>query len=87
MRDCGAILDLNTVGYRKGLGTPYPAPWVVLQAHEMGIPFCFGDDSHAVEQVGAGLDRAREYLLENGVRTITCLVPRDGTLAQERTPL
>ncbi|MDQ1255641.1 MAG: histidinol-phosphatase family, partial [Candidatus Hydrogenedentes bacterium] len=63
VRGAGCILDLNTAAYRKGLGTPFPAPWVVLKAHAMGIPFCFGDDSHAPDQVGAGVARAREYLL------------------------
>ena len=43
VRAHGCILDLNTAGYRKGLGSPYPAPWLVRQAHDMGIGFCFGD--------------------------------------------
>jgi histidinol-phosphatase (PHP family) len=77
------ILDLNTGGYRKGLGTPFPAPWAVQKAHDMGIPFCFGDDSHAPDQVGAGIERAREYLLENGVRSITALKRENGVIGRE----
>ncbi len=69
----GAILDLNTAGWRKGLGEPYPAPWLVRMATERGIPFCFGDDSHRPSDVGAGVDAARGYLLENGVQSITIL--------------
>src|SRR5262249_15722341 len=46
VRDHDGILDLNTAGWRKGLGEPYPTPRLVQQAHQMGIPFCFGDDSH-----------------------------------------
>lgn len=71
------ILDLNTAGYRKGLGCPYPEPWALKLAHDMGIPFCFGDDSHGPEDVGAGLDEARNYLLSNGITAITAL-GRDG---------
>lgn len=74
------ILDVNTAGYRKGLGMPYPAPWIVQLANDMGIPFCFGDDSHGPDQVGAGIERARQYLLENRVPTITTLVPGRGSL-------
>ena len=44
---------------RKGLGHPYPARHIVRTAMEMGIPFCFGDDSHGPAQVGAGIADAR----------------------------
>ena len=74
VRKHGAILDLNTAGYRKGLGSPYPAPWLVRRATEMGIGFCFGDDSHGPAQVGEGVEQGREYLLENGVSEIVTLV-------------
>jgi len=87
IRSVGAILDLNTAGYRKGLGSPYPAPWLVERAHSMGIGFCFGDDSHRVEQVGAGVDQARQYLLELGVREIEFLTRRDGEIVRQRAPL
>lgn len=87
VRDCGAILDINTAGYRKGLGTPYPAPWLLRLAHEMGIPMCFGDDSHSAADVGAGVEEARRYLLENGVKAIAYWV-REGTgLRRENAPL
>ena len=67
VKSTGAVLDLNTAGWRKGLGEPYPAPWVVDMAKEMEIPFCFGDDSHNSAQVGHGINDARLYLIENGV--------------------
>lgn len=80
IREQGCILEVNTAGYRKGLGTPYPAPWIVQLASRMGIGFCFGDDSHAPDQVGAGIEEAREYLLLNGVSTLTILTRAEGTL-------
>ncbi len=73
-REYGAILDLNTAGWRKRLGGPYPAPWLVRRAAGMGIPFCFGDDSHGPSEVGAGIDAARAYLLANGVSSVDVLV-------------
>jgi histidinol-phosphatase (PHP family) len=74
----GGILDLNTAGYRKGLGSPYPAPWLVRAAAERNIGFCFGDDSHGPEQVGAGIEEARQYLLDLGVTHITALTRAEG---------
>jgi len=82
VRARGCILDLNTAGYRKGLGSPYPAPWLLRQAHEMGIGFCFGDDSHGPHQVGEGVEQARGYLIENGVDTVTVLTREDGAVVR-----
>ncbi len=73
VRSVGAILDLNTAGWRKGLGEPYPAPWLIKRASAMGVPFCFGDDSHRPSDVGSGITDARDYLLQNGVKSVTVL--------------
>ncbi len=87
VRSVDAILDLNTAGWRKGLGAPYPAPWLVEKAEAMGIGFCFGDDSHGPADVGAGVEDARAYLLENGVTRIRRLNRIDGTIVKEWVPL
>lgn len=78
-----AILDLNTAGWRKGLGCPYPAPWLIKKADAMGIGFCFGDDSHGPDDVGAGVDDARQYLLDNGVQRIRRLNRDGGSIIKE----
>ncbi len=80
----GAVLDLNTAGWRKGLGAPYPAPWLLRRAREMGVAVCFGDDSHGPREVGAGVVEARDYLLENGVSSIRRLI-REGDQVQWQT--
>jgi histidinol-phosphatase (PHP family) len=74
----GCILDLNTAGWRKGLGEPYPARWLIERAHVANVPFCFGDDSHRASEVGAGLPEARALLLECGVKEIASLERVDG---------
>lgn len=84
---CGAILDINTGGYRKGLGRPYPAPWVLAEARRLGIPVCFGDDSHRPSEACAGIPEARDYLLENGYTNITKLVPEAGGLVKSAVAL
>lgn len=77
VRSSAAIIDVNTAGWRKGLDTPYPEPWLVQRAAEIGCVFCFGDDSHCAADVGAGIERARYYLLGCGVTHITA-IRRDG---------
>ncbi len=75
IRENQSIIDVNTAGLRLGFGYPYPAPWLVTAAREMGIAFCFGDDSHNTGQVGAGINDAREYLMSLGVTHIEALEP------------
>lgn len=87
IRAAGSILDLNTAGWRKGLGNPYPAPWLVELAARMEIGFCFGDDSHRPADVGVGLEEGRLYLLANGVTSIHRITRRDGVLVKEWVPL
>lgn len=81
-RDRKSILDLNTAGWRKGLGEPYPSPWLVERATALGVPFCFGDDSHRPSEVGAGLEDARRYLLMNGVDSIVALTRESGVMVR-----
>ncbi len=80
VRAAGSLLEVNTAGIRKGLGTPYPAAWIVQQAAQMGIPFCLSDDSHRPEQVGFGLEEARQHLLQNGVQQVHFLTRCDGAI-------
>lgn len=87
IRETGGIIEVNTAGYRKGLGEPYPASWLVQMAHRMGVGFCFGDDSHCVEQVGFGIDLAREHLLRSGVSSVTVLTRGDGEIMRKVVPL
>ncbi|MER3401759.1 MAG: hypothetical protein C4337_00260 [Armatimonadota bacterium] len=87
IREVGSFVEINTAGWRKGLRTPYPDQWVVQLGARMGILFCIGDDSHSTRQVGFGLEQARAYLLQNGVRTVHFLNRRDGVIVRESAPL
>lgn len=74
IRDAGTIIDVNTGAYRRGFDVPFPAPWLLERAtRDFAIGVCFGDDSHSVEQVGAGILEARSYLLQHGVTHLTAL--------------
>jgi len=86
--ETGALLEVNTSGFRKGLRGPYTAPWVVERARELGIALTFSDDSHHVDHVAADLERARAYLLAFKVTSIGSLGrASDGRLERREIPL
>lgn len=78
------IIEVNTAGWRKGLTHAYPEPWIIERANALAIPFCFGDDSHGSHQVADGIPRARDYLRENDVDSITIL-SRNGDVVKRKT--
>lgn len=87
IREQGCILDVNTGGYRKGFGRPFPAAWLIEAARDRGIAFCFGDDSHRVSEVCLDIPEARRYLLKSGVDAITVLQPEGPALTRRTIPL
>jgi histidinol-phosphatase (PHP family) len=61
MQACGAVLEVNTSGYvhrPHGLEHPYPAPWILAAALEMGLELAFSSDSHDPSEVARHFDRA-----------------------------
>ncbi len=82
-----AILDINTAAYRKGLSTPYPAPWLLEAANEVGVACCFGDDAHRIGEVGAGIPEARDYLLAHGIEEVTTLCREGSGLGRQEISL
>ncbi len=86
-KEQGGILDINTAAYRKGLATPYPAPWLLEAARDLGVACCFGDDAHRAGEVGAGIPQAREYLLGHGINEVTVLRRGAGGLERRKISL
>jgi len=83
-----SIVEVNTAGYRKGLGRPYPAPWLVEAAAVRAIPLALSDDSHRVADVGAHYEEAAAYLRGLGIAHVIQMVREvDGSLARRRVPL
>lgn len=56
----GMAIEINTGGLRKAIGRPFPAPALLAEAHELGIPLVLGSDAHRPGDVGHGFDRAAE---------------------------
>lgn len=56
-------LDLNTAGfYKQGYQQSYPQVCITKKAIELGIPFVYGSDTHALADVGQGYERITQYL-------------------------
>ena len=63
----GHMVELNTAGWRKGLGDPYPAPWILRRCREHAIPVTVNSDAHTPADVTWGFDRAQICLAELGI--------------------
>lgn len=55
----GMTLELNTAGWRKA-GRPFPAPELLAEACELGVPLVIGSDAHRPDDVGADFARGVE---------------------------
>jgi histidinol-phosphatase (PHP family) len=66
----GHIVELNTAGWRKGLGEPYPASWILARCRDRGIPITVNSDAHAPDQVTWGFDRAQDCLAALGISPV-----------------
>jgi len=78
--ESGVAIEVNSSGYRKGTGGPFPAPELLRRCLAAGVPVTYGSDSHHPSEVG----HAREE--------VACLLDgaplwRPGrTVTRERNP-
>ncbi|MGL4624685.1 MAG: histidinol-phosphatase HisJ family protein [Culicoidibacterales bacterium] len=65
-------LDLNTSGWRYGLGYAHPQPEILALYREMGGErICLGSDAHKIEDVNADFMQALQVLQNLGFEAIT----------------
>lgn len=65
----GKGLEINSSGYRNGLGEPIPGYDIVERFAELGGEiFCLGSDAHFAEHVGHSFTEIRKQLLDKGIR-------------------
>jgi histidinol-phosphatase (PHP family) len=75
----GILVELNTAGWRKGLGEPYPAIWILERCRDLGIPVTVSSDSHVPDQLTWGFERAKELLASLRIEPInpsSCITHR-----------
>ena len=52
----GVGFEINTSGFRKAIGEPYPAPEIIEILVDKGVLLISGSDAHAPEQVALRFD-------------------------------
>ena len=74
----GKGIEVNTGGYKAGLGCPNPCPEVLRRYRELGGEIVtMGSDAHAAEYVGGFMDAARDVLRDCGFRYFTVFRGRE----------
>lgn len=69
IREAGCVLEVNTRGlYQKKTVDPYPSPWVLAQAHELGLPVTLSSDAHHPDQLTCEFTETAAILYEIGFR-------------------
>lgn len=65
-------LDLNTSGWRYGLGYAHPQPEILALYQKLGgTLICLGSDAHQIQDVNADFDKTLRLLQQLGFETIT----------------
>lgn len=67
----GRIVELNTSGWRQGLGEPYPSEAILRRIAELHIPVTVDSDSHTPGDVDAGFAQAASLLANLGIQPVT----------------
>lgn len=68
--ESGVAIELNTSGWRKGLGEPYPREELLAVCCHYGVPVTLGSDAHRPEHVAAGFPKAVALLERVGYTAI-----------------
>ncbi len=77
--DHGKCLELNTGGYKYGLGEPNPCADIFRRYHELGGELVtIGSDAHRPEHLAYDFDRAAALLQSLGFRYYTVFEQRKG---------
>lgn len=66
----GHIVELNTAGWRRPIGEPYPSRSILRRIGELGIPVTVNSDAHSPDEVVRDFDRAEALLSELGIRPV-----------------
>lgn len=70
--ESGRCLEVNTAGYKYGLGQPNPSPEILKRYRDLGgSAITIGADAHVPKYIGCAFAQTRELLLSLGFRTYT----------------
>jgi histidinol-phosphatase (PHP family) len=66
----GMAIEINTSGYRKKVGEPYPGLDWLPMIKEKSIPLTIGSDAHHPDQVGLKFEHVYRRIKEEGISTL-----------------
>jgi histidinol-phosphatase (PHP family) len=70
VKKSGMAIEINTSGYRKNVGEPYPGlDWLPL-IRENSIPLTIGSDAHHPDQVGLNFKSVYDKIKEEGINKL-----------------
>ena len=65
--EAGRCLEVNSAGFRKGMGEPNPHHDILKRYHDLGgLPPTIGSDAHEAKDMTADFDRAEEVIKAAG---------------------
>jgi len=76
VRDAGCALEISSAGLRKPVGEIYPHARIIAEAAKLGIPFAYGSDAHAPQEVGHAMHSCQTLLAACGVRDVASFCQR-----------
>jgi len=68
----GALLEINTSGFRRGMGEPFPGEVILSHYRELGGKYCvLGSDAHRAEEVADGFLEGLEVARRVGLEVVS----------------
>jgi len=80
VKQADVVLEISSAGLRKPVGEIYPHINIVQRAAELGIPFSYGSDAHAPNEVGHGMHECLSMLESFGIQKIASFKQRQRTM-------
>jgi len=74
------VLEVSSAGLRKPIAEIYPHPRILEKAAARKIPFSFGSDAHAPNEVAYGMEACLELLCHYGIHEIASFHQRQRTM-------
>ncbi|MBO5551170.1 MAG: histidinol-phosphatase HisJ family protein, partial [Lachnospiraceae bacterium] len=70
-------IEINSAGFRKGMGNPNPHEEIIRRYHELGgLPPTIGSDAHAAQDMAADFDKAAQVLINAGFNSYSIFKKR-----------
>ncbi|ABK82946.1 histidinol-phosphatase [Campylobacter fetus] len=77
IKKANLVVELNSAGYRKPVSELYPSDEILEMLAEFNIPITFSSDAHAVDHVGANMEKTMQKAKEFGFNEAAIFINRN----------